>query len=85
MQLHITNIADAGEVHHHALEAQTKAGVTADMDASEICDMLIDQFTADDFSMDGLTGIGITWSDTGEVNKEPRGMVIQNGVYVGMD
>ncbi len=35
--------------------------------------------------MDGLTGIGITWSDTGEVNKEPRGMVIQNGVYVGMD
>ena len=77
--------ADAYDCIYALYDACTKAGVTADMDASEICDMLIDQFTADDFSMDGLTGIGITWSDTGEVNKEPRGMVIQNGVYVGMD
>ena len=77
--------ADAYDCIYALYDACTKAGVTADMDASEICDMLIDQFTADDFSMDGLTGIGITWSDTGEVNKEPRDMVIQNGVYVGMD
>lgn len=77
--------ADAYDCIYALYDACTKAGVTADMDASEICDKLIDQFTADDFSMDGLTGIGITWSDTGEVNKEPRGMVIQNGVYVGMD
>ena len=55
------------------------------MDASTICDTLIEQITAEDFSIDGLTGTGITWSETGEVNKEPRGMVIQNGVYVGMD
>ena len=77
--------ADAYDCIYTLYEACTKAGVTADMDASTICDKLIEQITAEDFSMDGLTGIGITWSDTGEVNKEPRGMVIQNGVYVGMD
>ena len=35
----------------------------------------------------GLTGDGseITWDATGAVSKDPKGMVIQNGAYVGMD
>ena len=26
----------------------------------------------------------MTWSESGEISKAPKGMVIQNGVYVGM-
>lgn len=35
----------------------------------------------------GLTGdgAGITWDATGAVSKSPKGMVIQNGAYAGMD
>ena len=33
----------------------------------------------------GLTGTNVTWDETGAVSKEPKGMVIQNGAYVGMD
>jgi len=30
-------------------------------------------------------GAGITWDATGAVSKSPKGMVIQDGAYVGMD
>ena len=30
-------------------------------------------------------GEGITWDSTGAVSKAPKGMVIENGAYVGMD
>lgn len=59
-------------------------GITADMSAEEIGDKLVAGFTSPDFKLDGLTGLGMTWSKTGEVSKEPKGMVIKNGVYVGM-
>lgn len=65
-------------------KAIEKSGVTPDMDAKTICDKLIGAITASDFSYDGLTGTGMTWSDTGEVSKKPKGMVIKNGAYVGM-
>ena len=55
------------------------------MSTSDICDKLISVFTSPDFTFSGLTGESMTWSDTGEVSKPPKGMVIQNGVYVGMD
>ena len=55
------------------------------MSASDICDQLISVFTSPDFTFSGLTGEGMTWSDTGEVSKPPKGMVIENGAYVGMD
>ena len=42
-------------------------------------------FTGGSFSFNGLTGDGMTWDDTGAVSKSPKGMVIQNGVYVGLD
>ena len=32
-----------------------------------------------------LPGAGITWDASGEVSKSPKGMVIENGAYVGMD
>ena len=55
------------------------------MKADEIGTKLVECFTSDDFKIDGLTGLGMTWEKTGEVSKEPKGMVINNGAYVGMD
>ena len=36
-------------------------------------------------TFDGLTGTGIQWDSTGAVSKSPKGMMIENGAYVGMD
>ncbi|MCI8651422.1 MAG: ABC transporter substrate-binding protein [Oscillospiraceae bacterium] len=75
--------ADAYDCVYAIYNAMTKAGVTADMSASDICDKLVAEFTS--MSFDGLTGEGMTWGADGAVTKSPKGMVIQNGAYVGMD
>ena len=75
--------ADAYDCVYAIYDAMTAAGVTADMDASAICDALMAQFTS--MSFDGLTGEGMTWGADGAVTKSPKGMVIQDGAYVGMD
>jgi len=75
--------ADAYDCVYAIYEACQKGEVTPDMDAEEICDIMIAQFTT--MSFDGLTGNGMTWGTNGEVTKSPKGMVIQNGVYVGLD
>ena len=54
------------------------------MDHTALCDALIAAFTASDFSMDGLTGSGMTWSTAGEISKDPVVVVIQDGAYVTM-
>ena len=36
-------------------------------------------------SVDGLTGQGMTWAATGEVNKAPKAVVITDGAYKSMD
>ena len=54
------------------------------MTAEELCDILISVFTDASFSADGVTGLGMRWDKNGQVNKEPKAVVIQNGVYVGM-
>lgn len=76
--------ADAYDSVMAIYSACQKAGITADMSAADICEELIAVFTSPDFQIDGLTGTKMTWSDSGEVSKSPKGMVIQNGVYVGM-
>jgi branched-chain amino acid transport system substrate-binding protein len=75
--------ADAYDCVYAIYQAAQKSGVTADMSASEICDKLIETFNGD-FTFDGITGTGMTWGDNGEVSKAPKGMIIQNGAYVGM-
>ena len=76
--------ADAYDCIYAIYEACKAAGVTADMSKEEICEKLTAQFTSSDFTFNGLTGEGMTWSDSGEVSKSPKGMVINNGAYVGM-
>ena len=77
--------ADGYDAIYTIKAAIEQAGVTPDMDASAICDALKTAMTQ--ITVQGLTGDegGLKWSETGEVNKSPKAVVIQNGVYVGMD
>ena len=77
--------ADAYDCVYAIYQALTESGVASDASASDMCDALIAQFTSPNFVFDGLTGEGMTWSESGEVTKSPKGMVIENGAYVGMD
>ncbi len=75
--------ADAYDVIYAIYQACNEGGVTPDMTAQEINDILVAQFTS--MSFDGLTGAGMTWKETGEVSKSPMAVVIENGVYVGVE
>ncbi len=75
--------ADGYDCVYAIYEACQKGEVTPDMSAEDICDIMIAQFTTMKF--DGLTGTGMGWNTKGEVTKDPKGMIIQNGVYVGLD
>ena len=75
--------ADAYDCVKAIAQAIEAAGITPDMATADICDKLIATFTGD-FEFSGLTcpvGEVMTWSETGEVTKDPKGMVIQGGVY----
>ncbi len=63
--------------------ALEKAGATPDMNAATLCEKLIPVFTS--MSFNGLTGEAMTWNATGAVSKSPKGMVIKDGGYVGID
>ena len=75
--------ADAYDCVYAIYNAVQANGVTADMSNADICAKMIETFTGS-FTFDGITGTNVTWSDNGEVSKAPKGMVIQNGAYVGM-
>ena len=74
--------ADGYDCMYAIYEACTAAGITADMDHETICDKLIETFTSSDFSVDGLTGTGMTWGTNGEVSKAPVVVKVEGGVYV---
>lgn len=74
--------ADAYDAVYAIYEACKAAGVTGDMEASEICDMMIAQFTS--MTFEGLTGT-CTWSANGEVSKTPKAVIISGGVYVAAE
>ena len=74
--------ADGYDCMYAIYEACTAAGVTADMSAEDVCEALIAQFTSADFSVDGLTGTGMTWSTNGEVSKAPVVVKVEGGQYV---
>ena len=77
--------ADAYDCVYAYKQALETAGCTPDMSASELNEKLKEVFPT--ITFEGLTGdgAGITWDATGAVSKSPKGMVIQNGAYVGMD
>ncbi len=73
--------ADAYDAIYIIKEAMESTGVTPDMTAEDISAALISAMET--ISFDGLTGDGMTWTATGEVAKDPKAVVIQDGVYVG--
>ncbi len=62
-----------------------KAGVIKEGMSMAECCTAMKKFITGSFKFSGLTGEGMTWSEDGAVNKDPKGMRIENGVYVGMD
>ena len=71
--------ADAYDCVYAVYDACTAAGVTADMSASEICAILIEQFN--EMTFNGLTGSNMTWDEEGMISKTPITVVIKDGVY----
>lgn len=74
--------ADAYDGIYIIKAAGEKAGITADMTASEICDAL--KAAMLEITVDGVTGEGIVWDADGEPSKEPKAVVIKDGSYVAM-
>ncbi|RFZ80532.1 amino acid ABC transporter substrate-binding protein [Lacrimispora amygdalina] len=74
--------ADAYDAVYAVKAAAEKAGVTADMDASAICDKLKTAMT--EISINGLTGENMKWTADGEPDKAPKAVKIVNGVYTAM-
>ena len=74
--------ADAYDGIYAIKAAIEKAGVTPDMSASDICDALKVSMT--EISIDGLTGLGMTWGADGEPNKEPKAVKVTDGAYAAM-
>ena len=75
--------ADGYDCVYAYCEALSLAKATPDMDAETLCAKMIEQFTSMTFN--GVTGENVKWMANGEVTKDPKGMVIKNGAYVGLD
>ena len=76
--------ADAYDCVKAIAKAIEEAKIEPSMATPDMCDALIKQFTDASFSYEGLTGKS-SWSTTGEVTKTPKGMVIENGIYMPLD
>jgi len=74
--------ADAYDAVYAIKAAGEKAGITPDMDMSAMCEAM--KAAMPQITLDGLTGMGMTWDVSGEPNKEPKAVKITNGVYAAM-
>ncbi len=72
--------ADAYDAVYIIKTAIEKSGATADMSVSDLCEALKGAMTQIEAS--GLTSAKMTWEASGEPNKEPKAVVIKDGVYV---
>ena len=75
--------ADSYDCVYAIAQAVENAGLDASKSPSEFCDALVKEFTSMNFN--GLTGQDMSWSETGEVSKAPKAVVIKDGVYVGVE
>ena len=64
----------------YAIKAAIEAGnITPDMSVSDICEAMKTSMTT--ISIDGLTGASMSWTASGEPNKEPKAVEIVDGAY----
>ena len=73
--------ADAYDAMYAIKAAGEKAGITPEMSVSEICEAMKTAMT--EITVEGLTG-NIVWTADGEPNKDPKAVVITEGVYKAM-
>jgi len=74
--------ADAYDAIYIMKAAMEKAGVKPDMSVSDMCEAM--KAAMLEITVDGLTGAGMTWTEDGEVNKEPKAVKIVDGAYTAM-
>ncbi|MBR5229255.1 MAG: ABC transporter substrate-binding protein [Firmicutes bacterium] len=70
--------ADAYDAMYIIKAAAEKAGITADMSASDICEAMKGAMV--EITVDGVTG-QMTWAEDGEPTKSPKAMIIKDGAY----
>ncbi|NLZ83571.1 MAG: ABC transporter substrate-binding protein, partial [Clostridiales bacterium] len=75
--------ADAYDAIYILKEAIEAGNITPDMSVSDICEGIKSEITK--LSFDGLTGAGMSWEATGEVNKEPKAVIIKDAAYTLFD
>ncbi len=73
--------ADAYDGMYAIKAAAEKAGLTPDMSVSDLCEGMKTAMV--EISVEGLTG-DITWDASGEPTKDPKAMIIKDGVYTAM-
>ncbi|MBR3106134.1 MAG: ABC transporter substrate-binding protein [Clostridia bacterium] len=71
--------ADAYDGIYILIAAAEKAGITSDMSAEEVCDLMI--AAMQEITVEGITG-SMTWDASGAVTKTPMAATIVNGEYV---
>ncbi len=74
--------ADAYDGIYILAAAAEKAGITAEMEPEEVCDLMI--AAMQEITVDGITG-SMTWDASGAVTKSPMAATIVNGEYVFED
>ena len=76
--------ADAYDGIYSIKAALEKAEATPDMSVSDLCDTLKEAMSG--VTIQGLTGgdEGLNWEPTGEVNKQPKAVIIKDGTYTAM-
>lgn len=71
--------ADGYDAVYAIKAAIEKSGITPSMSTSDICEALKSAMTQ--ITVNGLTSEGMTWEASGEPNKEPKAVIIKDGVY----
>lgn len=75
--------ADAYDAMYILKAAMEDADVTPSDSVSDICEALKASIVK--VSYDGVTGAGMSWISTGEVQKAPAAVVIKDGTYVSAE
>lgn len=75
--------ADAYDCIYAMAQALENSDVTPSSSTDDITAALVEQFTS--MTFDGITGTSMTWKTTGEVSKDPKAIVIQDGAYVSVE
>ena len=75
--------ADADDAVYAIKAAAEKANLTPDMSVSDLGDAMEKAMT--EITLDGLTGSGMKWDASGDVDKEPKAVIIKDGAYVSAE